>query len=96
MSFDQGEFNFDAQGGGEGYRRWREQLDEARRAFEKRWGLILDKPVRVSLDGHARSITGVIRLVSPARRADPGKIRLCVNTLEFHPNEIESITTPDP
>lgn len=96
MSFDQGEFNFDSSSGDVGYRRWREQLDEARRAFEHRWGVILDRPVRVRVEGHKRSIEGVIRLVSPARAAKQQDIRLRIETLEFNPAEIESITAFDP
>ena len=79
-----------------GYRRWREQLDEARRAFEHRWGVILDRPVRVRLEGHKRSIEGNIRLVSPSRAAKPQDIRLQIKTLKFTPAEIESITALDP
>lgn len=96
MSFDQGEFNFDASSGEVGYQRWREQLDEARRAFEHRWGVILDRPVRVRLEGHKRSIEGTIRLVSPPRTARPQDIRLRIKNLEFNPAEIESITALDP
>ncbi len=96
MSFDQGEFSFDANSGEAGYLRWKEQLDEAKRAFEHRWGIILGRPVRLRLEGHSKSITGTIQLISPARTSDPRKIRLRINTLEFHPHEIESITTLDP
>jgi hypothetical protein len=96
MAFDQGEFNFDAGSGDVGYRRWREQLDEARRAFEHRWGVILDRPVRVRLEGHRGSIEGTIRLVSPPRAAKPQDIRLRIKTLEFTPAEIESISALDP
>ena len=96
MSFDQGEFNFDAQAGENGYRRWREQLDEAKLAFEHRWGVILGRPVRVNLAGHARSIEGRIQLISPARTSNPKALRLRINTLDFHPNEIEAIVSLDP
>lgn len=67
MSFDQGKFNFAAGNGDAGYRRWREE----RRAFEHRWGVILDRPVRIRLEGHNPSIEGTIRLFSPPRAAKP-------------------------
>lgn len=96
MNFDQGEFDFNAGSGDAGYRRWKEQLDEARRAFEQRWGVILDRPVRVRLEGHKRSIEGTIRLVSPPRAAKPQDIRLRIKSLEFTPADIESIIALDP
>jgi hypothetical protein len=91
MNFDQGEFDFDAPGDEAGYRHWCERLDRAKRDFEHRWGVILDRPVRISLDGHARSIEGAIHLVSPPR-SDPGAdVRLRVGTLTFHPREVEAV-----
>jgi hypothetical protein len=96
MSFDEGEFNIDPSLGDVGYRRWREQLDEVRRAFEQRWGVILDRSVRIRLEGPERSIQGVIRLVSSPLAAKPQDIRLRIKTREFTPAEIESITPLDP
>jgi hypothetical protein len=96
MSFDQGEFTFDAGSGDAGYRRWRVELDEAKRAFELRWGVILGRPVRLRFEGHKRSIEGVIQLISPPRAAKPQDIRLRLKTLEFTPADIESLTALDP
>ncbi len=49
MTFDQGEFNFQATGPEDGYRKWREELDAKKRAFEARWGVILGRTVCVTL-----------------------------------------------
>lgn len=57
MSFDQGEFNFNAKGSGDGYRKWREELDARKRAFESLWGVVLGKPVTVSLRHHAKPLS---------------------------------------
>ena len=83
MSFDQDEFDFDASSGDVGYLRWREQLDDARRAFEHRFGVILGRLVRVRLEGHMRSIEDTIRLVSQQRSAKHQDIRLRIKNLEF-------------
>jgi hypothetical protein len=45
MSFDQGQFNFDANGPEDRYRKWREELDAARQTFERHWGVILSRRV---------------------------------------------------
>lgn len=36
--FDQGEFDFDAQGTDAGWKNWQHQNAERKRAFETRWG----------------------------------------------------------
>lgn len=93
MSFDQGEFNFDASGSDEGYRHWQQQLDQAKRKFEHRWGVILERPVCLQIRGYARPIEGRIHLISPPKGKDAKAIRLRIGNLDFNPNEIESIST---
>lgn len=91
MSFDQGEFNFEAKGSEAGYRRWREELDERKRAFESRWGVSLGKRVTVSLKNHAKPLVGlldVIQLPGSSRNAPP---RFRLRGLEFGVDEIESL-----
>lgn len=91
MSFDQGQFNFDAPGSEAGWRRWREELDEKKRAFELRWGVVLGKRVTVWLKDHAKPLCGLIEWVEPkhGRANDPPRFRL--RGLEFGHEEIESI-----
>ena len=97
MTFDQGQFNFDAKDGEDGYRRWREELDERKRAFESRWGVILGKRVRLQLTGHPHAVDGIITLIeekkTSAARFD--RPTLCIGTIEFSPNEIDSIIRLD-
>jgi hypothetical protein len=87
MHFDQGEFNFDAGGSETGYRRWREELDAAKQAFERRWGVILSRRVVVSLADHAKPLTGVLDW----RKGPDGKPVFRIRGLEFTAEEIESI-----
>ncbi len=95
MNFDQGQFNFEAAGSEDGFRKWREELDAKKRAFETRWGVILSRRVRVSLVDHAKPLTGILELVSDSKRnpTDPPHFRL--RGLEFTPSEIESIVQHD-
>lgn len=91
MPFDQGEFNFDAPGSDAGWRRWREELEEKKREFESRWGVVLGKRVTVSLRHHAKPVSGMIEWIEPpsAQRDHPPRFRL--RGLEFGPDEIESL-----
>jgi hypothetical protein len=96
MSFDQGEFDFDAPGDGAGYRNWRRHLDEQKRALESRWGIILGHRVVLTLHAHDRPLEGIIRII-PNRRADGVRpLRLQIGRLEFTPAEIASIVRLDP
>lgn len=91
MSFNQGQFNFDAKGSEDGYHRWREELDEKKRAFESRWGIILNRPVSVSLLHHAKPLTGSITWITDPKKPNSGTPKFRIGTLEFTPAEIESI-----
>lgn len=50
------------QAGAEGFTRWRQEAEEARRSFEKRWGIPPGKIVRVLLRGESREREGLLRL----------------------------------
>lgn len=88
--FDQGEFDFES-GTEEGYRNWRQRLDEQKRAFESRWGIILGRRVRVQLAAIDRPLEGIVRVVSAESARSPSQLRLRLGRLEFSPAEIESI-----
>ena len=92
MDFDQGQFNFDAKGSEEGFRKWREELDAKKREFENRWGVILSKTVTVSLVNHAKPITGILEWVKAPKGKREDIPRFRIRSLEFTPSEIESIT----
>lgn len=94
MTFDQGEFDFSA-GSEDGYRKWRQRLEEQQRAFETRWGIILGRKVRVSLRWHDHPLDGLIRLASPAGVSDGKALRLRLGAVEFSPAEILSIVRLD-
>lgn len=95
MDFDQGEFNFDAKGSEEGFRKWREELDAKKRAFETRWGVILSRRVCVSLRNHAKPLTGILEWhPAPKKQRDAVPV-FRLKGLEFAPSEIESIVQVD-
>jgi hypothetical protein len=91
MSFDQGEFDFQAPGSDAGWRRWREELEEKQRAFEARWGVVLGKPVRVRLRDHAKPLSGMLEWVHKGRAGENAPPRFRLRGLEFGHEEIESI-----
>lgn len=95
LNFDQGQFNFDAAGSEDGYRRWREELDAARKAFELRWGVILSRRVLVLLQDHEKPLEGLLRLVSGSGKKShaPPEFELC--GLRFTPAMIRSIVQLD-
>jgi hypothetical protein len=91
MNFDQGLFNFDANGREDGYRKWREELDAKKRAFEARWGVILGKTVCVSLRDHAKPLTGILEWISDPKKATAKNPQFRLKGMEFTVTEIESI-----
>ena len=90
-NFDQGEFNFSAKGSDDGYRKWREELDAKKRAFETRWGVILSRRVSVSLKDHAKPLCGILELLTDSKHRDAARPVFRLKGLEFGPAEIESI-----
>jgi hypothetical protein len=95
VNFDQGQFNFDAEGSEDGYRRWREDLDERKRAFESRWGVILSRKVSVSLKNHAKPVTGTIEWATRTKRGGADNPVFRIRSVEFTTAEIESIIQLD-
>ncbi len=97
IQFNQGEFNFAAGGPEEGYRKWREELDAKKHAFEARWGVILSRRVSVSLKDHAKPLVGILELLgeSKAKKRDPNRPTFRLKGLEFSPADIESIVQID-
>ena len=95
MNFNQGQFNFDAKGSDDGFRKWREELDAKKRAFEIRWGVILNRRVRVTLADFVKPLTGVLEWVEDPKRMpnQPPVFRL--KGVEFGVGDIESIVQED-
>ena len=96
INFDQGEFNFNASGSEAGYRKWREELDAKKRAFEARWGVILSRRVNVLLKDHAKPLCGILELLADPKNRNASKPLLRLKGLEFTPADIESIVQVDP
>lgn len=95
MSFDQGQFNFDANGPELGYRRWLEELDAARLAFERRWGVILSHRVSVVLEDHEKPLIGLLRVVSDPNMKRSGPPEFEMSGRRFRAREIQSIVQMD-
>ena len=96
MNFDQGQFNFDAQGSEAGWRRWRDELDAKKRAFELRWGVVLGKRVTVCLRDHAKPLSGMLEWQPEPKAGPNAPPRFKLRGLEFGPGEIESIVQNEP
>jgi hypothetical protein len=91
MTFDQGEFNFDARGSEAGYRKWRQELEEKQREFESRWGVVLSRRVSVSLKNFAKPIEGRLEILSNPKNARDGQPVFRIKSLEFTAGEIERL-----
>ncbi len=91
MNFDQGEFNFKANGPEDGYRKWRDELDAKKRAFEARWGVILGRTVTVTLRDHIKPLTGKLEWISDPKLAASKSPTFRLKGVEFTVAEIESI-----
>jgi hypothetical protein len=95
MDFDQGQFNFDAKGSEDGYRKWREELDAKKQEFESRWGVILSRRVSVMLKDHAKPLTGILEWISDPKKSRSIQPLFRLKGLEFTPAEIDSIVQVD-
>jgi hypothetical protein len=96
MNFDQGELDLSGNGSEDGHRKWQQELDAKKRAFESRYGIILGRRVRVQLAGELNPLEGMIYLISKDS-TQPGstKLRFQLGTREFIASEIESIIRID-
>ena len=95
MNFDQGELDLSGNGSEEGHRKWQQELDAKKRAFEARYGVILGRRVRVQLAGELNPLEGTIYLISKDMKLPGNKLRFQLGTREFIASEIESIIRID-
>lgn len=95
MDFDQGELDFDSNGSVEGWNKWQRELEEKKRAFETRHGIILGKRVQVRLRGEFEPLEGAVRVVSKRAPVVSAQLRLGIGAREFIVAEIESIVRMD-
>lgn len=91
MNFDQGELDLSGNGSEDGHRKWQQELEAKKRAFETRYGVILGRRVRVQLAGELHPLEGMIYLVSKNIKQPGNKLRFQLGTREFIASEIESI-----
>lgn len=96
MDLNQGEFNFDAASNDAGWKQWREQLDQRKRAFEQRWGIILGKRIILTLRDYAHPFQGIITIVQEPKKSSPTPEPLFrVGHVTFRIDEIISLTAAD-
>ncbi|OYW31274.1 MAG: hypothetical protein B7Z47_01535 [Chthoniobacter sp. 12-60-6] len=74
-----------------GFARWKEEAEAAKRAFEKRWGVPLGKPVRVQLRGEALEREGVLRVAEEPAGKSAKHLRLTMAGHSFAAAQIESV-----
>ena len=91
MNFDQGELDLTGNGSEEGHRKWQQELEEKKRAFELRFGVMVGRRVRVQLVGETYPLEGMISLVSQKIPHTAAKLKLSMGSREFTPLEIENI-----
>lgn len=96
MDFNQGQFNFDAKGSEDGFRKWREELDAKKRAFETRWGVILNRRVRVTLTDFVKPLTGILEWVEDSKKGPHQSPVFRLKGVEFGVGDIKSIVKEDP
>lgn len=75
----------------DGFARWKEDAETARRAFEKRWGVPLGKLVRVQLRGEAREREGLLRVAEEPAGSSAKALRLTLGGHTFAAAQIESL-----
>ena len=95
MNFDQGELDLTGNGSNDGHQKWLRDLEERKRAFEMRYGVIVGRRVRVQLIGEMNPMDGMIHVVSQKPGTPASKLRLLMGRREFCPTEIESIIRLD-
>lgn len=75
-----------------GYDAWQSEREATRRAFEKRWGVPLNKRVRVQLRGEPREREGLLRLVEELDGSRKKSLRLRLGDFLFNASQIESLS----
>jgi hypothetical protein len=75
----------------EGFACWREDAENEKRAFEKRWGVPLGKLVRVQLRGESREREGLLRVVEEPAGSSAKALRLTMGGHTFAATQIESL-----
>lgn len=74
-----------------GYVAWKAEAEEARRQFEKRWGVPLGKAVRLQLRGEEREREGVLMLDLETLAGHTQHLRLRLGSHRFAATQIERL-----
>jgi hypothetical protein len=90
MNFDQGELDLSGNSSPAGHQKWLLELEEKKRPFEVRHGVIIGRRVRVQLRGELNALEGMIYVISKSYNPPNNKLRLIMGKREFGTSEIES------
>ena len=96
MLFNQGEFNFEAPEGENGYSFWLEDIEKQVIRIEQKWGIRLGIPLRLSLKNYRKQIVGKVN-IAPQFKGDPleSPPLLKIKAYTFVPSEVESFVVLD-
>lgn len=91
MDFDQGELDFSGNRDESGYKKWQEELDQRKRAFEQRHGVIIGRRVKVQLRGEQDPLEGVILIAHQKIPQATARLKLSMGKRNFTAADLESI-----
>lgn len=92
MDFNQGELNFNQDPSQQGYQKWQQELDIRKKEIESRYGIIIGKPVILTLTGEDKTLQGILSIASKKLPKIRSQILLQLNSRQFTLSQIESIS----
>ncbi len=92
MDFNQGELDFNQPNDGSGYRKWQEELNARKKEIESRYGIIIGKPVILTLIGEDIPLQGTLTIISKTLPQIRSQLLLQLGKRQFTLAEIESIS----
>ncbi len=92
MDFNQGELDFDQTNDDSGYRKWQEDLEARKKEIESRYGIIVGKPVILTLIGEDIPLKGTLSIISKTLPKTRSQLLLQLGQRQFTLSQIESIS----
>ena len=92
MDFNQGELDFNQTNDDSGYRKWQEDLEARKKEIESRYGIIIGKPVVLTLIGEDTPLQGTLSIISKNLPQIRSQLLLQLGQRQFTLSQIESIS----
>jgi hypothetical protein len=92
MDFIQGELDFNHDPSQQGYQKWQQELDARKKEIESHYGIILGKPVILTLTGEDNTLQGILTIASKKLPKIRSQVLLQLNNRQFTLAQIESIS----